>query len=334
MGVFNGDTYLALHNGLNCLLISNAPVPIPAGQWSHIATTFGASTMRAYVNGVLAGTALCSFASVQDTTEPFVLGRELATLGRYYPGAIDQAQVFDHALTDAEIHGLFDSDCDGVGDHVDNCRLEANPDQADTDGDGIGDACEPTPQEQIEALIAEIEALVAEGALASNKANPLINKLENISAKIDSGEVTEACDQLGAFINQVNAYVNAGTLAPAQGQALIDAAEAIQANVCGAPPITCPCVGPAGEPTFTSVVSGGTPILDCQKDLDTGEIAVLVSTASGEDFAVSIESDGQWLCGAFASSLIPITPEEGLYCASLLEQSATSQGVVCSGPGA
>ena len=207
-----------------------------------------------------------------------------------------------------------------------------NPDQADTDGDGIGDVCEPTPQEQIEALLAEVEALVTEGALAPNKANPLITKLEAIIAKIESGEITEACDQLGAFINQINAYVNAGTLAPAQGQALIDAAEAIQANLgCGAPPITCPCVGPAGEPTFTSVVSGGTPILNCETQPDTGGIAVLVST-DPIAFVLSLELDGQWQCGLFESSTIPITPEEGLYCASLLEQAANSQGLVCSGP--
>jgi YD repeat-containing protein len=36
----------------------------------------------------------------------------------------------------------LDDDNDGIADEHDNCRLVANPDQADADGDGLGDACE------------------------------------------------------------------------------------------------------------------------------------------------------------------------------------------------
>lgn len=38
-----------------------------------------------------------------------------------------------------------DFDQDGVPDSEDNCRQLANPDQADADRDGFGDACDPCP---------------------------------------------------------------------------------------------------------------------------------------------------------------------------------------------
>jgi hypothetical protein len=43
------------------------------------------------------------------------------------------------------MQGAEDFDGDGVPDYRDNCFDVANPDQADGDVDGLGDACDPTP---------------------------------------------------------------------------------------------------------------------------------------------------------------------------------------------
>ncbi|MBL9121196.1 MAG: thrombospondin type 3 repeat-containing protein [Phycisphaerae bacterium] len=41
--------------------------------------------------------------------------------------------------------GTPDLDLDGILDDVDNCKTVENPNQADADGDGIGDVCDPFP---------------------------------------------------------------------------------------------------------------------------------------------------------------------------------------------
>ncbi len=53
-----------------------------------------------------------------------------------------------------------DTDGDGVEDSVDNCPDDANPDQADSDDDGIGDVCDPdTGMEGFDLRLALVEVI-------------------------------------------------------------------------------------------------------------------------------------------------------------------------------
>gem|GEM_PF-1451704 len=55
----------------------------------------------------------------------------------------DQLDSNTNGIGDAcESSGPMDSDMDGIADSVDNCPTVANPDQADSNTNGIGDACE------------------------------------------------------------------------------------------------------------------------------------------------------------------------------------------------
>ncbi len=64
-----------------------------------------------------------------------------------------------------------DGDGDGVADGRDNCRTVRNPDQADADFDGGGDACQPTLA--IRALVADGDSIDVDVALADPNADPL-----------------------------------------------------------------------------------------------------------------------------------------------------------------
>jgi hypothetical protein len=55
-------------------------------------------------------------------------------------------ELFASALT---IPRALDADNDGVPDTSDNCPVVANPNQADRDGDGIGDACDDSDNDTI-----------------------------------------------------------------------------------------------------------------------------------------------------------------------------------------
>ena len=87
-----------------------------------------------------------------------------------------------------------------------------------------------TQNDPIGALIDQVEALIATGALTQEQGNGLLDKIHQASAKHDAGQTGAACNQLNGFINQVNAFIINGTLTPAQGQALIDATDAVKTN--------------------------------------------------------------------------------------------------------
>jgi len=76
-----------------------------------------------------------------------------------------------------------------------------------------------------------VEALITAGTLTQNQGAGLIDKLEEVSAKLDSGESGAACNQLNAFINQVNSFIKNRSLTQTQGQALIEAANALKTNL-------------------------------------------------------------------------------------------------------
>ena len=46
-----------------------------------------------------------------------------------------------------------DDDSDNVANNCDNCNSEYNPSQEDTDGDGIGDVCDPMTGKTTELLL-------------------------------------------------------------------------------------------------------------------------------------------------------------------------------------
>ncbi|NRD45193.1 MopE-related protein [Corallococcus exiguus] len=59
-----------------------------------------------------------------------------------HPGATETPEDgIDQDCDGSDLPAVVDSDGDGIADNVDNCPAVPNADQADTDQDGVGDAC-------------------------------------------------------------------------------------------------------------------------------------------------------------------------------------------------
>jgi hypothetical protein len=76
---------------------------LPLNTWSHVATTYDGTTIRAYVDGVQVGTKAQSGA-LATSTQPLRFGGD-ALWPEWFKGSLDEIRVYDHALTAAEIQG-------------------------------------------------------------------------------------------------------------------------------------------------------------------------------------------------------------------------------------
>ncbi len=99
-----------------------------------------------------------------------------------------------------------DTDGDGVGDNGDNCPDAANPDQADRDANGRGDACDappPNPKPTTGDLARELVAAL--GPLPHGIANALTVKIEKVLDRYAAGHDAAACRALSTLSNQLRA---------------------------------------------------------------------------------------------------------------------------------
>jgi Ca2+-binding RTX toxin-like protein len=76
---------------------------IPAGAWTHLATTYDGANLRIYVNGALAATRGLTGA-IAVGVGPLRIGGNNAFPGEFFKGLIDEVKVYNRALSAAEIN--------------------------------------------------------------------------------------------------------------------------------------------------------------------------------------------------------------------------------------
>lgn len=82
------------------------------GNWHLVAGTFDGATVRLYVDGVEIGTGTAASLAINydlATSDKLYIGAYEGTCGLRFNGDIDDVQVFNRALTDIELEGLFNA---------------------------------------------------------------------------------------------------------------------------------------------------------------------------------------------------------------------------------
>jgi Galactose oxidase, central domain/Abnormal spindle-like microcephaly-assoc'd, ASPM-SPD-2-Hydin/Thrombospondin type 3 repeat len=171
-----------------------------------------------------------------------------------------------------------DSDHDGVPDDADNCPLVQNPDQADSDLDGIGDACE-TPAFQ-RGTAAFLQAHV-DGTTSATPTPVTVGQTPTLSDQLTrivqfraSNGMTNSVQQLTA--NLVNSLVASGVVQ--QGSANTLASTVVQQ--VSVPLVTLSPfrltfgnqqVGTTGNPQTLTLTNSGTATLDVTSIVASGD---------------------------------------------------------------
>jgi Ca2+-binding RTX toxin-like protein len=138
----------------------SSDVPISDSNWHHLVGTLEGETITLFVDGF--PYVLGYGSSVMPQVDPTNLGQIAASPSRMqlFDGTLDEVTTYEGALDENEVTTQMagseieppetllapapegDSDGDGVVDGSDNCPTMANPDQADADLNGEGDACD------------------------------------------------------------------------------------------------------------------------------------------------------------------------------------------------
>jgi glucose/arabinose dehydrogenase/chitodextrinase len=92
------------------------PTASPVDAWTHVALTYDGSALRLYVNGVQVATAP-AVGIIASTTNPLWIGGN-NPFGEYFQGLIDDARIYDRALSTTEIQAAMNTSLEPPPDPV------------------------------------------------------------------------------------------------------------------------------------------------------------------------------------------------------------------------
>lgn len=99
-----GDRRLTPHVYTNTWYVCQSATTIPLNQWTYIVTTYDGATLRGYINGVQACSAVPAVGgNLLSNSANWNIGADPADTGSFFNGLIDEVRIYEKALTLGEI---------------------------------------------------------------------------------------------------------------------------------------------------------------------------------------------------------------------------------------
>jgi Concanavalin A-like lectin/glucanases superfamily len=93
--------------------VSSGVNHLPVGSWTHVAGTYDGTTTTLYLNGFAVGSSTTTFGALSTIAADAKIGENIVT-GALFDGLIDEVQMFDHALSVADIQAVYAADTHGT----------------------------------------------------------------------------------------------------------------------------------------------------------------------------------------------------------------------------
>ena len=94
----------------------SGPTASPVNAWTHVALTYDGSTLRLYVNGIQVATTP-AVGTIESTSNPLWIGGN-NPYGEYFQGLIDEARIYDRALSATAIQAAMNTSLEPPPDTV------------------------------------------------------------------------------------------------------------------------------------------------------------------------------------------------------------------------
>jgi hypothetical protein len=201
---FDGYPYLQFYTwGYDASFYSGMTSP---DGWMHVAMTYDGNHAVIYTNGQAMGQLFGVLNTDASFGAKFGAFPEFIGGPAFFAGLIDDAALYDRALTAAEVSSIY--------------------------GAGSGGICAPTAAALTTIAISTVQTLASSGAIDPKTASTITGSLEQVADAIQSNApVTSVNGKLNSTDNKINAALNSHKITQATADALHGAVNAIRGKL-------------------------------------------------------------------------------------------------------